>query len=130
MNCIFCKIIEGSIPSYTIYENDLVKAFLDINPISKGHLLIIPKKHFLDFEDMDEEYLKAINQASKKMFPHLKSKLNCQGISIMQNNGLGQEIKHFHTHLIPRYENDEFKIENKKENKVEAEELYNILKFE
>lgn len=130
MNCIFCKIIEGDIPSYTIYENNLVKAFLDINPISEGHLMLVPKKHFVNIEDIDDVYLAAINEATKKILPVLKTKLNCQGLSIMQNNGLGQEIKHFHSHLIPRYENDGFKIENKNEKNLSPEDLCNLLKFE
>lgn len=65
MECIFCKIINGEIPSYTIYENDMVKAFLDISPVSNGHTLIIPKKHFENLYDMDEETLKQIETASQ-----------------------------------------------------------------
>ncbi len=65
MKCLFCDINKGDIPSYTIYENEHVRCFLDINPISKGHTLIIPKKHFTDIFDIDEKYLCEINKASK-----------------------------------------------------------------
>ena len=94
MDCIFCKIINGEIPSYTIYENEYVKAFLDISPTSNGHTLIIPKQHFENLFDIDIETLKNIELASKEVSKILKQKLNCQGITRQQNNEYGQEVKH------------------------------------
>ena len=72
MDCIFCKIIKGDIPSYTIYEDDIVKVFLDVNPMSPGHMLIIPKKHFDNLDDIDFDTLTHINEIDKKMHKLLK----------------------------------------------------------
>lgn len=103
MDCIFCKIINNEISSYKIYENDMVFCFLDINPLSSGHTLIIPKKHFKDISDIDSKYLSSINDATKYVYNLLMSKLGPDGIRIVQNNGICQEIKHYHVHLIPVY---------------------------
>ena len=119
MNCIFCKIINGEIPSYTIYEDEIVKVFLDVNPDHNGHTLIIPKKHFKDISDIDSEYLSSINDATKYVYNLLMSKLGPDGIRIVQNNGICQEIKHYHVHLIPVY-NDMLDMD--------IEEVYNKIK--
>lgn len=103
MDCIFCKIASGEIPSLKIYEDDKVFAFLDINPDSDGHTLIIPKKHFTDLDDIDLETLNHINKASKEIKKLLEKKLDCIGLSILQNNGSAQEVKHYHMHLKPYY---------------------------
>lgn len=106
-NCLFCKIINGEIPSRTIYEDEMVKVFMDINPSTNGHLLVVPKKHIVNILDMDKEtYIYMFNLIKEKIYPLLKEKLNCEGLTIAQNNELGQEVKHFHIHLIPRYQND------------------------
>lgn len=119
MDCIFCKIINNDISSYKIYENDMVVCFLDINPLSSGHTLIIPKKHFKDISDIDSEYLSSINDATKYVYNLLMSKLGPDGIRIVQNNGICQEIKHYHVHLIPVY-NDMLDMD--------VEEVYNKIK--
>ncbi len=119
MDCIFCKIIKGDIPSYTIYEDNIVKVFLDINPMSPGHMLIIPKDHYENLDDIDINVLTHINNVAKKMHNLLKDKLNIDGLTIIQNNGDVQEVKHYHMHLKPFY----------KENKgLNVEEIYQILK--
>ncbi len=124
MDCIFCKIIRGEIPSYTIYEDEHVKAFLDIQPLSNGHTLIIPKKHFENLYDMDSENLKCIELASQKVAKLLKETLDCQGITRFQNNEYGQEVKHYHMHLIPRYKNKMFKVQVDGKEKLEVEEIF------
>ena len=116
---VFCKIINGEIPSYTIYEDEIVKVFLDINPESNGHSLIIPKKHYQDLDDIDIDTLTHIMEVAKKIKNLLEEKLNCSGIKLIQNNGLIQEVKHYHLHLIPYYE------DNKKD---DVENIYNKLK--
>ena len=116
---VFCKIIKDEIPSYTIYEDDIVKAFLDVNPNHTGHTLIVPKKHYQDFFDIDEDTLIHILKVAKNLTILLKEKLNYDGISLCQNNGLGQEVKHFHLHLIPKYHD---------EKKLSLEEVYEKLK--
>jgi len=117
--CIFCKIINNEIPSYTIYEDDTVKCLLDVNPIHNGHALIIPKKHFVDITDIDEETLKHIATISKQMYKLLKEKLDFTGLKVVQNNGSCQDVKHYHMHLIPTYAHN---------NKISIEEIYNQLK--
>lgn len=124
MECIFCKIINGEIPSYTIYEDENIKAFLDITPKSNGHTLIIPKKHFENIYDMDAQNLKQIELASQKVAKLLKEKLNCQGITRVQNNEYGQEVKHYHMHLIPRYENDSLKFNGSSTELFKVEEIF------
>lgn len=119
MDCIFCKIIKNEIPSYIIYEDDIVKVFLDANPDHNGHTLIIPKKHFICIEDIDEETLNYIMKISKKIYHLLMTKLKPDGITIIQNNGLPQAVKHYHLHLIPKYKN---------EYKMTIEEIYQKIK--
>ena len=105
MNCIFCKIIDGDIPSYKIYEDDLCLAFLDINPQSLGHTLIIPKKHYLDFYDIDSVVLTHILSVAKTLSKKIVDKLNADGVTFTQNNGDVQEVKHYHLHIVPYYNN-------------------------
>lgn len=102
-DCLFCKIINGEVPSYTLYEDEIVKVMLDAYPDSPGHTLIIPKKHFLDLDDIDMNTLTHIMETSKRIKKLLESKLNSESIVLMQNNGEAEKIKHFHLHLIPKY---------------------------
>ncbi|WP_443770713.1 HIT family protein [Anaerostipes sp.] len=107
-DCIFCKIISGDIPSNTIYENSEFKVIMDIAPASKGHVLIIPKEHYANIYDIDVETAGRLFQLATVVARALKKALNCDGMNILQNNGLiaGQTVFHFHMHLIPRYEGD------------------------
>jgi histidine triad (HIT) family protein len=110
-NCIFCKIIDGQIPSHKIYEDDYVYAFLDINPSTKGHTLVIPKKHVIDIYDMDEETAAKTFQAIPKIANAIKKAFNPIGLNIVNNNQKPHQVVfHYHIHLIPRYEDDSFKI--------------------
>ena len=103
MDCLFCKIIEGSIPSRTLYEDDIVKVILDAYPDANGHTLIIPKKHITDIDEMDNETLGHINDVAKKMRKLLFDALNPDGMVFLVNYGMTQVIKHYHLHLIPIY---------------------------
>ena len=129
MECLFCKIINGDIPCLKIYEDDIVIAFLDINPDSDGHTLIIPKKHFTDLDDIDLQTLNHINSVSKKLKKLLEDKLGCIGISLLQNNGSAQEIKHYHLHLKPFYK-DKKSIEMVKHSEFinDPKEIYELIK--
>lgn len=118
MECIFCKIINNEISSYTIYEDEIVKCFLDINPDSVGHMLIVPKSHFNDLYDIDSYTYNHIFEVSKKMGLLLKEKLNTDGLTLIQNNGDIQIVKHFHLHLKPYYKNN---------NEISVKEVYDIL---
>lgn len=127
MDCLFCEIIKGNIPSNTIYEDDLVKVFLDINPNTDGHMLIVPKKHVVTIDDVDGNLQVHILEVEKKMHSLLKEKLNIEGLTIVQNNDLGQEVKHYHVHLIPRYMNDCWKMNFRQDNLRDINDIKNIL---
>lgn len=128
-DCIFCKIIENELPSKTIYEDNNIKIIMNINPISNGHLLVLPKKHIVDINDIDNETVQnSLNIIKNKIYPLLKEKLNCDGLTIAQNNEYGQEIKHYHIHLIPRYNNDNIDFKYDKNNIKDIEEIYNTIK--
>lgn len=107
MDCIFCKIINGEIPSYKVYEDDNVLAFLDITQGTKGHTLIIPKKHIKNIYDLDEQTAKDIFAVVPKIANALKLAFNPIGLTVVNNNDKPlQSVFHFHIHLIPRYDND------------------------
>ena len=128
MDCLFCKIINNEIPSEIIYEDDLVKVFLDIRPTTNGDSLVVPKKHFTDFRDVDNETLIYMNDVIKKLYPMYREKLGCEGLTICHNTDYGQEIKHFHIHFVPRYPNDEVNHISNKEIIKDNKEIYELLK--
>ncbi len=105
-SCIFCKIVKDEKPSHKVYEDDDFLAFLDVNPKSRGHTLLIPKEHYTNIFDIPEELLCDIAKRVKKLSPILKQKLNADGIRIEHAAGdvAGQVIMHFHVHIIPHYE--------------------------
>lgn len=124
MDCLFCKIIKGEIPSFTIYEDKQVKVFLDINPNTNGHALIVPKKHIVTINDIDENTAKHIVKVEKIIYQKLKEKLHIEGLTIAQNNELGQDIKHYHVHVIPRYQDDHWKMQYNQESLKEPIEVF------
>ena len=105
-DCIFCKIAAGEIPSRKIYEDKDLIAIMDLSPTSKGHSLIIPKEHYTNIYDIDEEIAGKVMKTAKKLATKMTVALNCDGFNLLQNNGetAGQTMFHFHMHLIPRYE--------------------------
>lgn len=124
-DCLFCKIINNEIPSSTVYEDDLIKVFLDINPTTNGHMLIIPKKHHVNVMDIDEDVVShALKVIREKLYPMLKENLGCDGLTIVQNNEYGQEVKHYHIHLIPRYQDDLVSDSYNKEMLIPVEEVF------
>ena len=127
-DCIFCKIIKNELPSKTIYEDDLIKVIMNINPTTNGHLLVLPKTHYENILDINEDVvMHSFKVIREKLYPLLKEKLNCQGLTISENNFLGQEIKHFHIHLTPRYENDLVDFNYNKELLNDIDEIYSKL---
>ena len=128
IDCLFCKIINKEIKSEIIYENDLLFVFLDINPTTNGDTLIIPKKHFENIFEVDNDTLLEINKISKMLYKTYKEKLNCIGLTLSTNLEYGQEIRHFHVHFIPRYENDEVKHLSNKKILKDLTEIKNMLK--
>jgi len=106
--CIFCQIINGEIPAHKVYEDEKTLAFLDIKPVHPGHILVVPKRHFANLEDIEEDDLMAVSLTMKKMGKLIKEKLAYEGYNACTNNDpvSGQEIPHLHFHLIPRIKGD------------------------
>lgn len=102
--CIFCKIVQGEIPSFKVYEDDKVFAFEDINPIAEGHTLIVPKQHAANLWEIPDEDLAAVHVASRKIIHAIRKALNPTGVVCLQLNGRGvnQVVMHYHLHLMPR----------------------------
>lgn len=105
---IFTKIIKGEIPSVKLYEDDLCLVILDLNPVEKGHALVIAKEPYPTFLDCPTETLSHMMEVAKKVAAKQEDVLSCQGTNILINNGKasGQEVPHLHIHVIPRYEGD------------------------
>lgn len=112
MDCIFCKIVKGEIPSYKVYEDDETLAFLDIAPVNPGHTLVIPKDHFENLYTLPDEALTRLMLTAKKVALGVKKGIGADGINIAMNNGKagGQVIFHAHLHVIPRIEGDGLKL--------------------
>jgi len=131
-NCVFCKIVRGEIPSAKLLESDSVLAFLDIAPINKGHSLVIPKEHHADIHVLPEEEFREIAAAVKKVAGAVKKATNAEGINVLQANGkaAGQEVFHFHAHVIPRFSGDEsgFKWPKKEYSGGEMQEFQKKIK--
>lgn len=122
MNCIFCKIANKEAEAKKLYENEKIIVFMDLNPNTNGHMLVVPKKHITDFTEMDNDTIGAINEVAKEMHKLIMNKLNPDGIRLVVNYGELQVVKHYHLHLIPFYKEKQ-PIKN-------IDEIYNILKGE
>jgi histidine triad (HIT) family protein len=107
-DCIFCKIIRGESPSSRVFENDKILAFLDINPVSKGHTLVIPKTHYAGFSEIPADFLIEMGQVLQRLGQAAKTHLGSDGFNVLLNNGraAGQLIDHAHFHLVPRSTGD------------------------
>ena len=114
-DCVFCAIATGEIPSFKVYEDDLVLAYLDINPFATGHTLVIPKAHAAGLLDADDVMLADVIVRAKRVAAHLKETLGCDGFHILQNNGeaAGQTVRHLHFHIVPRWTGDPIVFENR-----------------
>ena len=125
-DCVFCKIVAGEIPSHKVYEDDAVIAFLDISHFTVGHTLIIPKSHYTDLLDTPDEIIAKIAVLAKDLAANYKPTLRADGFNVKQNSGTvsGQEVMHYHVHLIPRCEGGKFKFAiQHKEKKVDLAEV-------
>jgi histidine triad (HIT) family protein len=113
MDCLFCKIIEGNIPALKIYETSHCLAFLDINPRTMGHTLVIPKKHYQNLMEMPDDQLAGLFSTAKQVASRITTKLGATGFNIFLNNGhsAGQVVQHVHVHIMPRYGEEGVSIE-------------------
>ncbi len=111
-DCIFCKIIDGEIPSFKVFENEKTLAFMDINPVSPGHVLVIPKYHATDLMHIPTDWLKATVAMAQTVARAVDKTLNPQGINMLQSNGpaAGQSVFHLHVHVIPRAAGDKLRF--------------------
>ncbi|MBP2258833.1 HIT family protein [Virgibacillus alimentarius] len=125
-DCIFCKIINGEMPSAKVYEDEHVYAFLDISQVTKGHTLVIPKKHTKDLYDTPPEVAGELFARIPRIANAIKETYQPVGINLLNNNekGAGQVIFHLHIHIIPRYEDDGFSF--KGENHTDEYSLENL----
>lgn len=108
IKCLFCKIVKGEIPNHTVYEDDNVLAFLDIHPSSKGHTVVIPKKHFSSLLDMTDDAWQKISVGLKLTMTKIQAILNPEGMNtgINERAAAGQAVPHVHWHIMPRWEGD------------------------
>lgn len=129
-NCIFCKIVNGDIPSKMLHEDGEFKVILDLGPATKGHALILPKNHYRNLYELPDDMASKVMLLAKKMASQMTDKLECDGFNLVQNNGeaAGQTVFHFHLHLIPRYNGDGQTL-GWKEQELTADELEEIRKI-
>lgn len=126
-DCLFCKIVDGSIPSTKVYEDEHVLAFMDIMPLTKGHTLLIPKKHHENVYDMSSEEAGQLFSVAPKIADSLKASFQPVGLNLLNNNGApaGQSVFHFHLHFIPRYDQtDGFKAAWQTKEKQYTSEMF------
>ncbi|MBU0635699.1 HIT domain-containing protein [Candidatus Micrarchaeota archaeon] len=111
-NCIFCKIVKGEMPAFKVVEGPHSIAFLDIFPVSKGHVLVIPKRHVKQLLELSEEELLEIGKIAQKIGKAVLAGLNCDGFSLVQRNGVaaGQIVPHVHFHVVPRFKGDSLSV--------------------
>ncbi len=131
MSCIFCMIANHEINSSVIYEDDQVIAFLDLSQVTKGHTLVVPKKHYANILECDSETLAHLIQVTQMLAKRIMERCQAKGINILNNCNeiAGQSVMHLHFHIIPRYsENDAIQISFGESEKQDLEALCNLLK--
>ena len=106
MECLFCS--RDRLNPITVFEDEIVVAFMDIDPINEGHILIMPQRHYLDVDEIPDEVLMHLTLISKRIVAALKKTYNPDGYSIMQNGGVFNDVGHYHMHIFPRYKDDGF----------------------
>ncbi len=111
-DCLFCKIVAGEIPAQIVHEDDRTVAFMDINPGSRGHLLVVPRRHARDLLEIDQEDLAATMGAAQRMAARVGERLDADGVNLLNCCGSAawQTVFHFHVHVIPRYDGDPLRL--------------------
>lgn len=128
MDCIFCKIIAGEIPAVKVLDEEKVFAFMDINPASRGHMLVVPKNHAENIFEISEADLSSVMGAVKRCAGAVKEALGAEGITVLQLNGKASDqlVPHLHVHIMPRWGNDGMSVSQWEMGKGDIEELENI----
>ena len=111
-DCLFCKIVAGEIPSTKVHEDDRTVAFMDINPGTRGHLLVIPRAHVADLHEIGDEDLAAVARTARELAGRARDRLGAEGVNVIQNNGSAawQTVFHYHVHVVPRYGDDGIRL--------------------
>jgi histidine triad (HIT) family protein len=111
-DCLFCKIVAGELPAEKVAEDERTVAFMDINPATRGHLLVVPRKHARDLLDIEPDELAAVAQAAQRMTKRVVETLETDGVNLLNSCGSAawQTVFHFHIHVIPRYEGDPLRL--------------------
>jgi histidine triad (HIT) family protein len=111
-DCIFCKVLAGEIPSERVYEDDHTVAVMDINPWTRGHAVVIPRKHAENLFEIEDAELEHVAVAAKRLATKMRDTLGCDGVNLLQSNGRAawQTIFHLHMHVIPRYDGDPLEL--------------------
>ncbi|HEX3692796.1 MAG TPA: HIT family protein [Solirubrobacteraceae bacterium] len=111
-DCIFCKILSGELPATVVDEDENTIAFMDINPATRGHALVIPRRHTSDLLEIDPQQLQAVSVAAQRLARRAKERLNADGVNVINSCGAAawQTVFHFHLHVIPRYEGDPMRL--------------------
>jgi histidine triad (HIT) family protein len=111
-DCIFCKVLAGEIPGERVYEDDHAVAVMDINPWTRGHAVVFPRKHAADLFEIEEDELEHVAVAAKRLATKMRATLGCDGVNLLQSNGRAawQTIFHLHVHVIPRYDGDPLQL--------------------
>jgi histidine triad (HIT) family protein len=111
-DCLFCKIAAGEVPSTRVREDERTIAFMDINPATRGHLLVIPREHATDVRDIDDDDLSAVMASGRELARMMEEKLGADGVNLLNSCGRAawQTVFHFHLHVIPRYDNDPLRL--------------------
>ena len=111
-DCLFCKIVAGELPATIVAEDERTIAFMDINPATRGHALVIPRAHAADLHAIDPEDLEAVAVAAQRLATRARDNLGADGVNLLNSNGPAawQTVLHFHVHVIPRYEGDPLRL--------------------
>ena len=126
-DCIFCKVLSGDIPSERVYEDEHTIAVMDINPWTRGHAVVIARQHAADLFEIEEDELAHVAVAAKRLAAKMSDTLDCDGINLLQSNGLAawQTIFHLHIHVIPRYDDDPLELPTRPQ-QAEPEQLAGV----
>ena len=111
-DCIFCKIVAGDLPAEVVDQDDHTVSFMDINPWTRGHALVIPRNHSRNLYEIDEEELAHVASAAKRLALRMRERLGCDGVNLLNSSETAawQTVFHFHIHVVPRYEDDPLKL--------------------